>query len=49
MPDKLVAFYNGINVLVNKGRATDIIYLDLCKAVDAVTHHSPVSKLETWI
>lgn len=40
MPDKLVAFYNGISMLVDKGRATDIIYLDLCKAVGAVTHSS---------
>lgn len=46
MPDKLVAFYNGINVLVDKRRATDITYPDLCKAVDAATHNTPVSKLD---
>ncbi|PKU38201.1 rna-directed dna polymerase from mobile element jockey-like [Limosa lapponica baueri] len=30
----LVAFYNRVTTLVNKRRATDILYLDLCKAFD---------------
>ncbi|KAJ7397814.1 hypothetical protein BTVI_131814 [Pitangus sulphuratus] len=35
-----------MTMLVNEGRVTDIIYLDLCKALDIVLHNIFVPKLE---
>lgn len=34
----LVAFHDGVTVLVNKGRAIGTICLDLCEALDIVLH-----------
>lgn len=37
-----MSFWDGVTVLVEKERETDISYLDLCKALDAA-HVTPLS------
>lgn len=43
----LVAFYDSLTASVDKGKANDIINLDLCKAFIMITQHVLIFKLET--
>lgn len=41
-----VAFYDGVTISLDKGRAMDVVHMDLCKTTDTVPYNLLLSNLE---
>jgi len=41
-----MAFHEGVTASVDRGRAIDIVFLDLCGTFEMVQHHILISRLE---
>lgn len=44
----LLVCYSGVTVLMDNGKATVVIHLDECKAIDMVSQNVLISKLERY-
>jgi len=44
----LVAFYDGVTLLMDKGKANPYISLDFCRAFDIIPHKITVAKWERY-
>ena len=42
----LISCYGRVTLLVDEGKAVDVIYVDFCKAFDSVSHSILLEKLQ---